>query len=57
MLGLIDCLFLLHLEFVCKANSSLFILRKNDSLNLMLVYVDDKVITWNQPSIIEQTIS
>ena len=49
---------LLHLGFCCgKADSSLFILRKGQSIVLLLIYVDDIIVTGNDNNIISDLIS
>ncbi|KAJ9705530.1 hypothetical protein PVL29_003532 [Vitis rotundifolia] len=49
---------LLHLGFYCdKADSSLFILRKGQSIVLLLIYVDDIIVTGNDNNIISDLIS
>nr|CAN80686.1 hypothetical protein VITISV_033813 [Vitis vinifera] len=49
---------LLHLGFYCgKAYSSLFILRKGQSIVLQLIYVDDIIVTGNDNNIISDLIS
>lgn len=49
---------LLHLGFFCgKADSSLFILRKGQSIVLLLIYVDDIIVTGNDNNIISDLIS
>ncbi|RVX14187.1 Retrovirus-related Pol polyprotein from transposon RE1 [Vitis vinifera] len=49
---------LLHLGFCCgKTDSSLFILRKGQSIVLLLIYVDDIIVTGNDNNIISDLIS
>ncbi|KAL6349827.1 hypothetical protein AAG906_001714 [Vitis piasezkii] len=49
---------LLHLRFYCgKTYSSLFILRKGQSIVLLLIYVDDIIVTGNDNNIISDLIS
>ncbi|KAH9669465.1 retrovirus-related pol polyprotein from transposon RE1 [Citrus sinensis] len=49
--------YLLQLGFICsKADSSLFIFHNNDSLILMLIYVDDIVVIGNNTFLIDQLI-
>ncbi|RVX04589.1 Retrovirus-related Pol polyprotein from transposon RE1 [Vitis vinifera] len=49
---------LLHLGFCCgKADSSLFILRKGQSIVLLLIYVDDIIVTGNDNNIISDLIN
>ncbi|KAH9751634.1 retrovirus-related pol polyprotein from transposon RE2 [Citrus sinensis] len=55
-----ECLSLALLELgftSCKADPSLFIFHANDILILLLVYVDDVIITGNNPDIIQSIIS
>jgi hypothetical protein len=50
--------FLLHLGFTCsRADSSLFIFRTHTALILLLVYVDDIIVTSNQSSLLINIIS
>ena len=50
--------FLLHSDFCCgKANSSLFILHKGHYIILLLIYVDDIIITGNDNKIIGNLIN
>ena len=50
--------YLLHLGFYYgKANSSLFILHKGQSIVLLLIYVDDIIVTGNDNNIISDLIS
>ncbi|RVX11445.1 Retrovirus-related Pol polyprotein from transposon TNT 1-94 [Vitis vinifera] len=49
---------LLHLGFCCgKADSSLFILHKSQSIVLLLIYVDDIIVIGNDNNIISDLIS
>ena len=49
---------LLHLGFYCgKADSSLFILHKGQSIVLLLIYVDDIIITGNDKNFISDLIN
>ena len=49
---------LLHLSFYCgKANSSLFILHKGQSIVLLLIYVDDIIFTDNDNNFISDLIN
>ncbi|RVW89807.1 Retrovirus-related Pol polyprotein from transposon RE1 [Vitis vinifera] len=49
---------LLHLGFYCgKADLSIFILRKGQSIVLLLIYVDDIIVTGNDNNIISDLIS
>lgn len=49
--------YLLHLGFTCcRSNPSLFIFKQNSILLLMLVYVDDIILTRTHKDIIEQLI-
>ncbi|KAJ9699245.1 hypothetical protein PVL29_008041 [Vitis rotundifolia] len=49
---------LLHLGFYCgKADSSLFILRKGQSIVLLLIYVNDSIVIDNDNNIISDLIS
>jgi hypothetical protein len=50
--------FLLHIGFTCsRADSSLFIFRSHIALALLLVYVDDIIVTSNQASFLANIIS
>ena len=54
-----DCLsqFLLHLSFYCSnANSSLFVYRQNSITMLLLVYVDDILVSENNDSFVSNLI-
>ena len=49
---------LLHLGFYCgKADSSLFILHKGQSIFLLLIYVDDIIVTGNDNNFISDLIN
>ena len=48
---------LLHLEFYYgKTDLSLFILRKGQPIVLLLIYVNDIIVTWNYNNIINDLI-
>jgi len=50
--------FLLKLGFTCnRADSSLFIFRTHNALILLLVYVDDVIVTSNQSLLLDNLIS
>jgi hypothetical protein len=50
--------FLLHLGFKCSiANSSLFIFCSQNTILLLLVYVDDIIITSNKPCLLSRLVS
>ena len=50
--------FLLRLGFICSTtDSSLFIFRFEDSILLLLVYVDDIIVTSNKQALLSQLVS
>ena len=50
--------FLVGLGFSCsRADTSLFIFKRESCILYMLVYVDDIILTGNQPSLIRQFIT